>query len=212
MTLAFPVVAVTVAAVWGWPASALTAAFGRSGLGPPPWLTALIMAALALAVTLRLHPVLVATAGCWLVLWGVPLAAIDVMVRRLPDALTGACFAGLAGLLTAAAALTGQWQDLARAGAGAAATALLFALLALARPGSAGLGDAKLALSTGGLAAWFGWGMLLTSVFAAFGLAAAYGLGLLVTRRAYVTGYSLPFGPFLLAGCVALVLVAGSAG
>jgi leader peptidase (prepilin peptidase)/N-methyltransferase len=167
------------------------------------------MGALVLLVTLRLREELVAAADGWLVVCGLPLSLVDIRIRRLPDPLTAGCAAGIAVLLTAAAATDSRWHDLVTAGAGAVATCVFFALLALAKPGSAGLGDAKLGLSTGALAAWSGWGFLLTSVFTAFVLAACYGLGLLMTRRASVRGSSVPFGPFLLAGCLAVVLLAG---
>ena len=71
------------------------------------------------------------------------------------------------------------------------------------------LARAKLGLSTGALAGWFGWGVLLTSLVAAFTLAASYGVWLVATGRAALRGTSLPFGPFLLAGCLAVVLLAG---
>jgi leader peptidase (prepilin peptidase) / N-methyltransferase len=232
MNLVFAVAAVVVAAASGWPASALIATFSgatataRAGSLPSPrasadaasvgraahadlgtGLTALVTAALVLGVTVRVHQLLVASAVGWLVICGVPLAVIDSRVRRLPDVLTGACFAVVGALLIAAAATAGQWHDLARAASGAAIVAAAFALLALARPGSAGLGDAKLGLSTGAVAAWAGWGVLLISVFAAFVLAAGYGVALLVSGRASLRS-SVPFGPFLLAGCVATVLLA----
>jgi len=229
MSLAFPITAAVIAAACGWRASGVIAGLSeppgpatRPGSAAAPdsaarpiprsarWLTPLISAALVLAATLRLHQVLIAGAACWLVLCGVPLAVIDLRVRRLPDALTGACIAGIATLLTAAAVVSGHVQSLARAGLAAASVALFFALLALARPGSAGLGDAKLGLSTGAFAAWFGWGVLLTSLLAAFLLAAGYGLYLLATRRATLPGGSLPFGPFLLAGCLLTTLLAGA--
>jgi leader peptidase (prepilin peptidase) / N-methyltransferase len=227
MNLVFAVAAVVVAAAAGWPASVLITTFcsgtATGSAGAPAsacaasakradwadldtWLTALVMAGLVLVVTVRLHQILMASAVGWLVLCGVPLAVIDSRVRRLPDLLTGACFGGVAALLIAAAATDGQWHDLARAGAGAAIVAAAFALLALLRPGSAGLGDAKLGLSTGALAAWSGWGVLLISVFAAFVLAGGYGIGLLVAGRASLRS-SVPFGPFLVAGCLALVLL-----
>lgn len=174
-----------------------------------PWLAAAIMAGLAFAAAARLHPASVAVAACWLVICGLPLTVIDVRVRRLPDVLTGAAFAGVAVCLLTAAAVTGQWPALARAAGGGAAVGVLFAVLALARPGSAGLGDAKLGVSTGALAGWLGWGVLLLSVFAAFVLAAACGLGLVAAGRASLRSGSLPFGPFLLAGCLAIVLLAG---
>jgi leader peptidase (prepilin peptidase) / N-methyltransferase len=155
----------------------------------------------------RLQPVLVALAGCWLAACGVPLALIDARTRRLPDVLTGACLTGLAALLIGAAAVSADWSALARAGCGALVVAAFFSFLALARPGSAGLGDAKFGLSTGALAAWFGWTALLSALFAAFALAAVYSLGLIAAGRASVRGGSLPFGPFLLVGCLVAVVL-----
>lgn len=230
MNLAFSFTAAALAAACGWPAASLAATFAAasgSPAAPDPAsgperaagtrparartavLTALIMAALVLLATMRLHQELLAGACGWLVVCGLPLAMVDIRVRRLPDALTAACAAGISVFLVAAAAVDGQWHELTRAGAGAGATCLFFALLALARPGTAGLGDAKLGLSTGALAAWFGWGALLTSMFTAFALAACYGLGLLIAGRTSARGSSVPFGPFLVAGCLTVVLLAG---
>ena len=231
MSVAFSLTATAVAAACGWPAAGVVARFaGTSGSQAAPRsagvpgvaatsrpagprlaaLAALIMAALVLLTTLRLHQDVLAVACSWLVVCGLPLSIIDIRVRRLPDALTAACVAGIAVLLAAAAAAGDRWPHLARAGAGAAATCLFFALLALARPGSAGLGDAKLGLSTGALAAWFGWGFLLASMFTAFVLAACYGLGLVIAGRASARSSNVPFGPFLLAGCLTVVLLAAS--
>jgi len=210
MNLAFAIAAVVVAAASGWPANVLIARLSNAAAAQRSWSTlllAVVAAALVLLVAVRLHQLLVASAVGWLVLAGVPLAVIDARVRRLPDVLTLTCFAAVAVLLTAAGATTGHWPDLARAAAGAAIAAALFLLPALLRPGSAGLGDAKLGLSTGALAGWAGWGVLLGSVFAAFALAAIYGLALLVSGRASLRS-SVPFGPFMLAGCVAVVLLA----
>jgi leader peptidase (prepilin peptidase)/N-methyltransferase len=135
------------------------------------------------------------------------MAIIDARERRLPDALTAGCLAGTAACLIAAAAWSGDWPALGRASLGAIVVAALFALLAVARPGSAGLGDAKLGLSTGALAAWFGWAVLLAALFAAFVLAACYAVWLLASGRASFRGGSVPFGPFLLAGCLLAVAV-----
>lgn len=90
--------------------------------------------------------------------------------------------------------------------------AAFFLVLAMVRPGSAGLGDAKLGLSVGALAAWLGWGVLLAVMLAGFLLAACYGIGLLAVRRTSLRDGSLPFGPFMLAGCFVVVLLAGGAG
>src|SRR5215469_2861495 len=165
MSLAFSACSAVAAAVCGWPASAAIERLGRASdvAGSPtadgdapnatrpraarPWLLALLLAASAWAITVRLHPALVAVAACWLTACGVPLAVIDVRTRRLPDTLTAASLAGVVGFL----ALTANWQDVATAGAGGLAVGAFFVLLALTRPSSAGLGDAKLGLSTGGL-------------------------------------------------------------
>ncbi len=180
----------------------------RTRLGPRPLLLAAPMAILACAAALFVRPPLVACAACWLAICAIPLAVTDAAVRRLPDELTGAALAGTAAFLIAAAASAGLWPDLARAAVGAACVAGLFVLLALARPGSAGLGDAKLGLSVGALAAWLGWSVLIFALFAGFLLAGCYGLWLIASRRVSLRG-SLAFGPFLLAGCFAAVLAAG---
>jgi leader peptidase (prepilin peptidase) / N-methyltransferase len=233
MHLLFPVAAALVAAASGWPACELVVALGTPGPAPAAdevadagaatggglarptrragpaaiLLTSLILAALAFGVAVRVHPAVVAAAGCWLAACGMPMAVIDARHRRLPDALTGACLAGTAALLIAAAAASGAWSALGRAGLGALAVGTFFALLAVAKPGSAGLGDAKLGLSTGALAAWFGWAALVSAVFAAFVLAAGFSIWLIASGRASFRGGSVPFGPFLLAGCLLAVAV-----
>src|SRR5271165_3033016 len=223
MSPEFAVGAAVAAAACGWPAAVVIDALGRRPVtvaapadtrprtAAGSWLCSLLLAVAAFGVTVRVEPALIAAAGCWLAVCGVPLAVIDVRVRRLPDVLTGVSVAGIAALLTGAAVSTADWRDLARAGAAGLAVGAFFGLLALVRPGSAGLGDAKLGLSTGALAGWLGWGPVVTSVFAAFVLAAAAGLWLVASRRATLRGTSLPFGPFLLAGCLAVVMLAGLA-
>jgi len=239
MSLAFSASSAAVAAACAWPASAVigartgaassrpadadapayelrrTAADPRRMAADPrrtaadPRLLAALLAASAWGITLRLHPAMVAAAACWLIICGVPLAAVDVQSRRLPNALTASSLAGVFGLLTAAAVGTAYRPDLPRAAVGGLAVGGILGLLALTRPGSAGLGDAKLGLSTGALAGWFGWRVLLASVVVAFVLAAACGLWLVATRQATLRGTTLPFGPFLLAGCLAVVLLTG---
>jgi leader peptidase (prepilin peptidase)/N-methyltransferase len=171
-------------------------------------LLAVPLALLAGAAATLVHPALVACAACWLIVCAVPLAAIDAAVRRLPDALTGAAFVGTAGFLLAAAAYDDSWADMARAGGGALTVAGFFIAIAVARPGAAGLGDAKLGLSVGALAGWLGWGVLFSAVLAGFLLAAIYGLWLVAVRRARLST-SLAYGPFLLAGCLVTVLLSG---
>jgi leader peptidase (prepilin peptidase)/N-methyltransferase len=169
------------------------------------------MAVLAGLAAWLTHPGLVAGAVAWLAVCAVPLAVIDWLAFRLPDPLTMAALGGIAACGVAAAAVSGNWPELARSAAGAAALGGLFLALALARPGSAGLGDAKLSLSLGALAAWVGWAVLLAALFAAFVLAAGYGIWL-IARQGATLRARLPFGPFLLAGTLVAVVAANITG
>jgi len=197
--------AAVIAACCGLPASRAVRAYTQRTIGP--WWLALPMAVLAGLVAAWARPDLIACAAAWLAVCAVPLAIIDALEFRLPDPLTMAALGGTAAFLIAAAASTSAWPDLARSAAGAAALCGVFLALALARPGSAGLGDAKLGLSLGALMAWLGWGVLLDGLVAAFLLAACYGIWLIASRRATMRG-RLPFGPFLLAGTLLAVVAA----
>lgn len=194
--------AAVLAAGCGWPASRVVRSYTQRTIALA--LLALPMGVLAFLTTAWVHPALVGCAAAWLAVCSVPLAVIDTLVYRLPDPLTMAALGGTAGFLVAAAGTGGTWPDLARSGAGGAALAGLFVLLAIARPGSAGLGDAKLGLSLGALAGWRGWNVLLAALVAAFLLAACYGLWLLASKRASLRS-RIPFGPFLLAGTLVAV-------
>jgi leader peptidase (prepilin peptidase) / N-methyltransferase len=204
VSVALPVGAAVLAAGCGWPASRAVAAYTQRTIAP--LLLSAPLAVLAGAAAAWVRPWPVACAACWLAIVAVPLAIVDALCRRLPDRLTAAAFAGTGVFLVTAAAEDGTWGMLARSGAGAAAAAAFFVLFAVARPGSAGLGDAKLGLSIGALAAWFGWTVLLAALLASFVAAAGYGLWLLASRRARI-GSTIAFGPFLLAGCLVAVLL-----
>jgi leader peptidase (prepilin peptidase) / N-methyltransferase len=205
--VALPVGAAVLAGGCAWPASRVVTVYTQRTIAPLRM--AVLMAALAGAAGTWVRPWPVACAACWLAICAVPLATIDALSRRLPDRLTAAAFAGTAAFLVTAAAVGGAWGTLARSGAGGAAVAAFFVLLAVARPGSAGLGDAKIGLSIGALAAWLGWTVLLAALLVSFLAAACYGLWLLASRRAQI-GSTIAFGPFLLAGCLAAVLLASA--
>ncbi|MER5863887.1 prepilin peptidase [Kitasatospora sp. NPDC002040] len=136
----------------------------------------------------------------WTALLGLVLGLVDASVHRLPDVLTATLAAGTAVLLLAT-----ERQSLLRCLLAAAALGLGFAVLALLAP--IGLGDAKLAPSLGALLALSGWGTVLAGLVYAFLLAGLWAAALLLTRRAG-RGDALAFGPFLLLGTLAAVLVA----
>jgi leader peptidase (prepilin peptidase) / N-methyltransferase len=176
----------------------------RARIGPYP-LLAELAAGLALAVVAaRASSAGELAALAWLVLLAVPLAFIDAAVRRLPDPLTAAAFAGTIALL-AVAALTGhQPGHLGRAAIGALALAGFYLVLSLIWRGGLGLGDAKLAASVGAALGWISWQALLSGTFAAFALARVYGGALLVLHRATRTSH-LPLGPFILLGTLVAI-------
>jgi hypothetical protein len=109
----------------------------------PPALAVEAAAGLALAVTAAraASPWQLAGLG-WLMLCAVALAFIDAAIRRLPDPLTGAAFAGTLGLL-AVAALTGGGHpgQLGRAVIAAAVLCGFYLALFIVRPSGMGLGD-----------------------------------------------------------------------
>jgi len=176
----------------------------RTRIGPY-LLLAELAAGLALAiVAARASSAWELAALAWLVLLSVPLAFIDVAVRRLPDPLTAAACAGTLALLGVAALTSHQPGHLGRAAIGAAALACFYLALSVIRPGGMGLGDAKLAASVGAGLGWISWQALLTGTFIAFALAGVYGGALLARGRA-TRNTHLPLGPFILIGALAVI-------
>jgi leader peptidase (prepilin peptidase)/N-methyltransferase len=140
----------------------------------------------------------------WLALLAVPLAFIDIAVRRLPDPLTATACAGTVALLAVAAFTSHQPAHLGRAVIGGTVLACFYLVLSVVPGGGMGLGDSKLAASVGAALGWISWQALLTGTFAAFALAAVYGGALLVLHRATRTSH-LPLGPFILVGALAAI-------
>lgn len=148
---------------------------------------------------------LVATA--WWLGWAIPLVLVDAAVCRLPDRLTWPAAAGtwlLLGLAALAGAGPAPWL---RATVAGVALALFFATttLLLGRRGF-GLGDAKLALGVGALLGWYGWAVPVAGLVLALLLSGAVGVALLAARRVGWRSH-LPFGPFLVLGALAALVL-----
>jgi leader peptidase (prepilin peptidase) / N-methyltransferase len=139
---------------------------------------------------------------------GVGLAAIDLKVQRLPDALTLPAYPALLALLAAAALIGHDAWPLARAGLGCLALGGTYLLLGVIRPGGIGGGDIKLAGLAGLALGWLGWRELVSGAALGFVLAAVAGLALLAARRVTLRSY-ISFGPFLIGGAVLIMLAAG---
>jgi leader peptidase (prepilin peptidase)/N-methyltransferase len=138
---------------------------------------------------------------------GVALTAIDLDVRRLPNAIVLPSYPVLAVLLTIAAAWHGDWWALARAGIGAAALFGFFFAVAFAYPAGMGFGDVKLAGLVGGVLAYLSWAALVVGAFAGFLLGAIVGVALMAAGRG-TRKTAVPFGPFMVAGALVALFAA----
>ncbi|WP_312871245.1 prepilin peptidase [Streptomyces lonarensis] len=154
----------------------------------------------ALAVWLLLVPGMVA------------VTAVDLAVLRLPDVLTYPlallAVAGLGVCALVGGDAGGSWARALLAG-GALAGALL--VLALINPRGMGLGDVKLSLALGVALGWYGWDVLVLGVFAGFLLASVHAVHLVALRGAG-RGTAFSMGPFLAAGALVGLVLAGLAG
>ncbi|WP_443041882.1 prepilin peptidase [Streptomyces sp. B21-106] len=167
-----------------------------------PVLTALLCAALAMATGVRPE------SAVWLALApvGVLLAVVDIRVRRLPDPLTLPLAVAALALLGLAALLPEHAGDWTTALLGALALGAGYLVLHLVNPGGMAFGDVKLALGMGAVLGWYGWPTVMLGTFAAFLFGALYGGVLFVVGRGG-RGTLIAFGPFMLVGTLAGLLV-----
>ncbi len=145
---------------------------------------------------------LVLTAGL------VVLSVIDLEHYLLPNRIVYPVgFAGVP-LLLFAAGLDHDWGAFGRALAGAAIAFACFFLLHVLVPNGMGFGDVRLSAILGGFLGWLGWSEIAAGLFAGFLYGALVGVVLIVTgarkRRQHI-----PFGPFLAAGTLTIVLFGG---
>jgi leader peptidase (prepilin peptidase) / N-methyltransferase len=132
---------------------------------------------------------------------GVLLGSVDLVARRLPDALTLPAYPLVAGMLVIATIGAGNVDPLARAAVGTLLWAGGYAAVRLLSPGALGGGDVKLAGSLGALTAATSWSGLLLAVVAAGALTA------IVAVPVRMLGYSdVPHGPAMLAAAWLVVL------
>lgn len=146
---------------------------------------------------------------CYLAAVAAPLAVIDLRERRLPDVLTLPSYPAALLLLGIAAFFLhnggGQFRHALLGLAGAAA---LYLLLVLVYPAGLGWGDVKLSGVLGLYLGWFGLRVWLYGMLGGFVLAGVTGVALIAARKA-TRKTQVPFGPFMLAGALAAILVLG---
>ncbi|UZX02356.1 prepilin peptidase [Arthrobacter sp. CDRTa11] len=168
---------------------------------------------------------LVLAACAYFAVMAVRLTVIDVRHHLLPNRIVFPSYA-VAGVLLLASALVhvaggpGAFQAIPEGAAGFLGVPALrvvaggvvlwvfYFLLRLAYPPGMGFGDVKLAGVLGMYLGYLGWAHVFAGTFAAFLLGGLWSLALLVARRGTLKS-SIPFGPFMLAGTAAAMLLPG---
>lgn len=219
MPMLAPLTALTLAAVGfvlGWWPLAAWSAHSINGERMPRRATLRLAAAVTTAATFGLLglrfgldwllPALLAFAACATV-----LSIVDLVEKRLPNAVVFPALAAVAVLLVPATWIAGEWIRLVWALAGAAAMFAVYFVLALISPSSMGMGDVKLALVIGLAAGWFGLSPWLVALLAAFVIGGLASLVALALKRVTLRG-SIPFGPSMLAGALVAMMLAGPVG
>lgn len=138
------------------------------------------------------------------------LTVIDVRHHLLPNRIVLPSYA-VAGVLLGGAALAGAGAGLfgvpgLRVVAGGAVLWLFYFLLRAVYPPGMGFGDVKLAGVLGMYLGFLGWSNVFAGTFAAFLFGGLWSVALLVARRGTLKS-DIPFGPFMLAGAAAAMLL-----
>jgi leader peptidase (prepilin peptidase)/N-methyltransferase len=163
---------------------------------------------------------LVLAACAYFAVMAVRLTLIDVRHHLLPNRIVFPSYAVAGVLLLAAVASAGAGGGDGAAGsvagliavpalrvvAGAAILWLFYFILRFAYPPGMGFGDVKLAGVLGLYLGYLGWGHLFAGTFLAFLLGGVWSIALLAARRGTLKS-SIPFGPFMLAGAAAAMLL-----
>ncbi|GLY84384.1 prepilin peptidase [Actinoallomurus iriomotensis] len=137
---------------------------------------------------------------------GALLASVDVAVKRLPDPYTLPSYLIGPALLGVAVLTDGRPVRLVHALVGLAVLWALYAVQHLFAPGAIGWGDVKLSGVLGLYLGWLGLAAWWLGVLAGFVLGGLYAAALLITRRGS-RKTEIPFGPFMLAGALAGILL-----
>jgi leader peptidase (prepilin peptidase)/N-methyltransferase len=134
----------------------------------------------------------------------VALAVVDWRTHLLPTKVVWPATLATAALVVVTWALTGDTEDLVRAGWGFLVAYGSFFVLWFVYPKGLGFGDVRLAGVLGLALGYLGWGELLVGLYAGF-LLGGVGGGLLSVLRV-VERKAFPFGPFMIVGALVGVL------
>jgi len=141
-----------------------------------------------------------------LVIFGLPLAIIDLTLHRLPDPLTAGLFILAAFIIVVQALISHHYGRLVPSLIGSISLVILYLAIMIISRGGMGMGDVKLSASLGLISGFFGVRAVLVSSFAAYVLGAVIGVGLMLAGKAG-RRTAIPFGPFMIVGQVISLLV-----
>lgn len=146
-------------------------------------------------------------AACLYLLWlAVLLSVIDIRTHTLPNRYVLPAYPIAGVLLLLAALAAGTPHHALNAVGGAVAMAALYWLLWFAYPAGMGFGDVKLAGVLGLFLGFLGWQQVLLGAAAGFVAGGLWGLALMASRRGTAKS-SIPFGPSMLAGALAVMIL-----
>jgi leader peptidase (prepilin peptidase)/N-methyltransferase len=136
------------------------------------------------------------------------ISVIDLEHFIIPNRIVYPVGATLVPLLALAGALDDDWGSFGRAlAAGAGAFAVMFAVHVIS-PRGMGFGDVRLSFLLGLALGYLGWGEVFFGFFLGFLYGSVVGVALIATRRRSRRQH-IPFGPFLAAGALTMVLAGG---
>ena len=159
------------------------------------------IAGVAVVVAHRSNPVLAVLLAAVVVAYGA-LSVIDAAEQRLPNRIT----LPLAAASAVAVVIGGVVRSDIGAGFGAIGVGLAFAVVLFVM--RFGMGDVKMALSIGTIAAWLGRDIVMVTIFAGALAGAVAAVALIAIHRRRTITFS--YGPFLAIGSVVGMLAAGT--
>ncbi|ABL81916.1 MULTISPECIES: A24 family peptidase [unclassified Nocardioides] len=139
---------------------------------------------------------------------GVALAVVDLRTRLLPTVVVWPTLAATAVLAVLSGLLDDDQDALVRAGLGGVVVFALFFALWWIHPAGMGYGDVRLSAVLGLALGYLGWAELAIGIYGGFLAFSVPGLLLALLRRdRAILRAAYPFGPFLLAGALAGVVL-----
>ena len=150
---------------------------------------------------------LCAVAACCYLLWlAVVLSVIDIRTHTLPNRYVLPAYPLAGALLLVASLASGYPLHVLNAATGAAAMTAFYWLLWAVYPTGMGFGDVKLAGVLGLFLGFLSWQHVLLGAAAGFVVGGLWGLALIVSRRGTAKS-AIPFGPAMLSGALATMLL-----